>query len=101
MLANPANIGTFVEDRVSVIPEVGVNFGIALTRGLTGFIGVNFLYIPEVIRPGTQASPIVNSAAIPFSSSFGAAGAQRGPRIIFEQDDYWLGGVNFGLMLRY
>ncbi|MCI0699835.1 MAG: BBP7 family outer membrane beta-barrel protein [Planctomycetia bacterium] len=101
VLANPANIGTFVQDRFSVIPEFGANVGIALTKGLTGYIGAQFLFIPNVIRPGSQASPIVNSAAIPFSSNYGAAGATRGPRIIFDQDDYWLGGVNFGLQLRY
>jgi hypothetical protein len=101
VLANPSNIGTFVQDRFSVIPEFGGNVGIALTKGLTGFIGVNFLYIPDVIRPGSQVSPVVSSAAIPFSSSYGAPGAARAPRVLFEQDDFWLGGVSAGLMLRY
>lgn len=101
VLANNGNIGTFVQDRFSYIPEVGGTVGIALTRGLTGFIGVNLLYIPEIARPGDQISPVLNSAAIPFSPNFGAAGAPRTPVTLFDQTEFWLGGVSFGLSLRY
>jgi hypothetical protein len=101
LLANASNIGTFVHDRFSYIPEVGGNVGIALTRGLTGYIGVNLLYFPDVVRPGTIVSPLVSSAAVPFSPNYGAPGAPRAPGFRFIDEDHWLGGVNFGFMLRY
>ena len=101
VLANASNIGRYNDDRFSAITEVGGTMGVALTSGLTGYVGLNLLYIPEVIRPGGQATNVVSSAAIPFSSSFGAAGGVRAPRMIFDQDDYWLGGVSFGLRLSY
>ena len=101
VLANASNIGTYTNDRFTYIPEFGGNVGVALTGGLTGFIGVNFLYFPDVVRPGTIASPLVSSAAIPFSPNYGAAGAPRGPALRIVEEDHWLGGVNFGFMLRY
>lgn len=101
VLANASNIGRYNDDRFTAIPEFGGTVGIALTRGLTGYVGVNLLYLPDVIRPGGQASNVVSTAAIPFSSSFGAAGGVRAPQVLFNQDDYWVGGVSFGLRLQY
>jgi len=101
LLANASNIGTFNQDRFSWIPEVGGTVGIALTRGLTGYIGLNLLYFPDVVRPGNIANPRVSSAAVPFSANYGAAGAPRGPEFKWVEEDHLLGGVSFGLMLRY
>jgi hypothetical protein len=101
VLANASNIGTYIHDRFSWIPEVGGNVGIALTRGLTGYIGVNFIYFPDVVRPGSLVYPLVSSAAIPFSPNYGAAGAPRAPGLKIVETDQWLGGINFGLTLRY
>ncbi len=101
VLASGANIGTFDSDRFSFLPEFGATVGIALTKGLTGYLGMNFLYMPDVIRPGNQANPTVSSAAIPFGSNFGAPGGIRAERMLFDQSDCWLGGISLGLQLRY
>jgi hypothetical protein len=100
LLANASNIGSYNHDEFAVIPEANVNLGLNISRGLTAFIGYNFLYINRVARPGTQINPIVNSATVPFSGNFG----QNRPFVplnIFTQDDYWIMGVNFGFQLRY
>lgn len=101
VLANAGNIGTFTNDRFSYIPEVGASFGIALTRGLTGYVGVNFIYMPDVIRVGNAVNPVVSSSSVPFSPNFGTPGAPRGPAFRFVEEDFWIGGVTAGLMLRY
>jgi hypothetical protein len=101
VLANAGNIGTYVHDRFTWIPEVGGTVGIALTRGMTGYMGVNLLYFPDVVRPGTIANPRISSTAVPFSPSFGTPGAPRGPNFKVIEEDQWLGGVNFGLLFRY
>ena len=75
VLATASNIGTYTHGRLTYIPEAGLNMGIALTGGLTGFVGVNVLYFPDVVRPGTNLSAMASSAAIPFSANYGAAGA--------------------------
>ncbi|QJW97170.1 BBP7 family outer membrane beta-barrel protein [Frigoriglobus tundricola] len=101
VLANASNIGTYSYDRFTYIPEVGLNLGIAVTRGLTCYIGGNFMYFPDVIRPGGVITTASSSAALPFSSNYGASGAARAPDIKFNQEHYWLGGVNIGLTYRY
>ncbi|MBY0460085.1 MAG: BBP7 family outer membrane beta-barrel protein, partial [Gemmataceae bacterium] len=103
VLANNANIGTFTRDRFSYIPEFGGNVGVALTKGLTGYVGVTVVYVPDVIRPGNQISNTLNSAAIPFSANYGAAGAVPTSTVApaFRQSEFWIGGVNFGLQFRY
>ena len=101
VLANSGNIGTFVHDRFTVIPQAGTNIGIALTRRLTGYIGVSVLYFPDVVRPGYLVNPVVSSASIPFSASYGAAGAANNPNFLIHEVDHWLGGVNFGMKFSY
>lgn len=101
VLAHPGNIGTYVKDRFTVIPEVTATWGIALTRTLTGYIGVNFIYFPDVTRPGQAVNPFISSASIPFSPNFGAPGFPRSPTFKFNETDLWVGGATFGLQLRY
>ena len=102
VLANAGNIGTYVHDRFTWIPEVGGTVGIALTRGMTGYMGVNLLYFPDVVRPGNIVNQNVSSAAVPFSANYGAAGAPRGPGFKFVATrPVVIGGATFGLMLRY
>lgn len=100
VLANPGNIGTFVNDRFTYIPEVGATFGVALTRGLTGYVGVNFIYFPDVVRPGSAVNANVTSSSIPFTTTFGNGGP-RGPGFRFIEEDLWIGGATAGLMIRY
>lgn len=102
LLANAGNIGRYQTDEFVVIPEGTINLGVALTRSLTGFIGYNYLYVSDVVRPGTVVGPVVNTATVPFGAAYGSAGRPAGSRaVITQQDDYWLHGVNFGFQLRY
>jgi hypothetical protein len=101
LLANAGNIGRYKDDEFVVIPEGTINVGIALTRSLTGFVGYNYLWISDVVRPGTLAGPVVNTATVPLSPNYGAAGRPAAPRVVLERDDYWVQGVNFGFQLRY
>jgi hypothetical protein len=101
VLANASNIGTFVNDTFTYVPEIGGKMGIALTKGFTGYIGVNFMFLPDVVRPGEVVSPVVSSAAIPFSVNYGATGAARAPGFQFNQQNHWIGGLSLGFMLRY
>jgi hypothetical protein len=101
LFANAANIGRYNHDEFAFIPEANINLGINITRGLTSFVGYNFLYINNVVRPGRQLNPIVNSATVPASPNYGAAGRPAVANNLFEQDEFYLQGLNFGFMLRY
>lgn len=103
VLANSGNIGVAVRDRFTVIPELTSNIGIAVTRGLTAYVGVTVMFFPDIVRPGDVVNPVVSSAAIPFSPNYGALGffAPRNSPVQIRETEHWLGGVNFGFKLRY
>ena len=101
VLANPSNIGVYNNDVFAIIPEGNVNVGLNLTRGLTAFVGYNFLYINKLARPGNQINSIVNTSGVPTSPNYGAAGRPFVVQELFQQSDYWMMGINFGLQLRY
>ena len=73
-------------DRFTVIPEVGGTSGIALTRGLTGYIGVNFIYIPDVIRPGEAVNPFDQQRRRSRSARTSGRPASRAARPSFNED---------------
>ncbi|MDB5312478.1 MAG: hypothetical protein JWO38_6680 [Gemmataceae bacterium] len=101
LYANARNIGRFSHDEFTFIPEANLNLGMNISRGLTAFLGYNFIYVDKVARPADQINPIVNSATVPFSPNYGAAGRPATLSQLFVQDSYWLMGINFGMMLRY
>jgi len=101
LYANASNIGNYNHDEFAFMPEINLNLGVNVTRGLTAFVGYNFLYINNIARPADQMNPIVNTATVPFNANYGAANRPNVPRQIFAQDEFWIMGVNFGLMLRY
>src|SRR5262249_42035504 len=101
LFANASNIGEFNNDEFAVIPEVTMNFGINATKQLNMFVGYNFLHPNKVGRPGAHINPIVDASTVPLSPTYGTFGHIPGVRQIFVQDDFWLMGVNFGMIFKY
>jgi hypothetical protein len=101
LYANASNIGRFTHDEFSVIPEIQMNLGINLTHSLSFFVGYNFMYMNNVIRPGSQMNPNIDSTSVPFSSSYGVSGQAPAPQNRFVLTDYWLMGANFGMSFKY
>ena len=66
---------------------------VAITRGITGYVGYNFLYVNKVARPGSQINPVVNTASVPFSPNFGTTRPLTTSGL-FAQDDFW--NASFG-----
>lgn len=101
LFANASNIGQYSHDEFGFMPEVNLNLGLNVTRGLTAFVGYNFLWINSVARPADQINPIVNTATVPFNANYGAGNRPGVPQQLFVQSDYWMMGLNFGVMMRY
>jgi hypothetical protein len=101
LLATSTNIGKYFNDEFVYMPEASIQFGLNWTRSITTTVGYNFLYISKVARPGTQVNPVVDTSTVPFSGNFGARNRPAGFRNLFDQDDFWLQGVTFGLDFRY
>jgi hypothetical protein len=101
LYANSSNIGKFDNDEFAVIPELSVNVGLNLTRQLSMYVGVTTLYVNRVARPGDQLNPVIDPTVVPFSQFYGLGGSVPGTSTLFNQNEFWLYGVNFGLTFKY
>jgi hypothetical protein len=73
-------------NRFAVIPEVNVNVGYQLARWCRAYVGYNFLYVSDVLRPGLQVS---------------SAPLLTNPPALQEHTSFWAQGANFGLEFRF
>jgi hypothetical protein len=103
LLALPSNIGHFTHNAFSVVPEIGFNVGYQILPNLRGYVGYNFLYWSNVIRPGTSIDRTVDLTQIPnFLPNPSAVPPAPGhPAPIFHEVGFWAQGVTFGLEFVY
>jgi hypothetical protein len=101
LLAPASTICDLRRDEFAVIGEVTLSLGYNWTSWLTTFVGYNFLYTDQVIRPGDQITNVLNPALIPTSPTFGLGGPVATPDVRFTQTDFWLQGVSFGILVKY
>jgi hypothetical protein len=94
LFAKASNIGRTKADAFAVVPEVNLNIGYEFNSNLMAYVGYNFLYWSDVIRPGDQIDPNVNTL---FPINIGAPFPARK----FDHTDFWAHGVNFGVALRF
>ena len=66
LLALPnANIGTFHNSQFAVIPEVTLNVGYQITSHWRVFVGYDFLFLGNALRPGGTIDTTIDAARIP------------------------------------
>ena len=95
LLTQPSNMGTFEDNRFTVIPEFTATASYALTYNLDVSIGYTFLYVNHVARPGSSIDRSVN-----LTQQTALDGELR-PLFTGNDSDYLLQGINFGLNFRY
>ena len=104
LLALPgANIGRYTQNQFCVVPEVGMNIGYQLTSRLRLFVGYNFLYIGNALRPEGLIDTGIDVARIP---NFPAGGVTPLPGVArpapqFNLSDYFVQGISFGVQFRW
>ena len=96
--AEPSNIGHQSQNAFAVVPEVGLQLGYQWTPHFRTFVGYNFLYISNVVRPGNQIDRTVNTTQ--FIGSLPTTGPAS-PAPLFNQSDFWAQGITFGLEFRW
>jgi hypothetical protein len=101
LLALNSNGGRHLRDQFSVVPEVGLKLGYHVTNSLKVFVGYNFLFWSDVIRPGDQVDRTVDVNRVPnFLLNPGAPTTAR-PLVPFRETSFWAQGVICGLEWRY
>ena len=100
LLAVGPNRGEFDRNRFSVVPEATVNVGYVVTPTLRAYVGYNFLYWTNVLRPGEQIDRVVDLSVVPNAPPVPPSGLAR-PQPLFRDSDLWVQGIQFGLEFRW
>jgi hypothetical protein len=93
IFSQPTNIGTHTQNRFAVIPQLISNLNYHVTPTLSFHIGYNYMWISNIALSGDQVDTFVNSTQF-FGGNL--AGPAR-PRFQFNDRDYWLQGINYGM----
>jgi hypothetical protein len=97
-----SNYGSEHRHEFAVVPEAGVNIGYQVTNGARLFVGYDFLYLSDVLRPGKQIDRTIN-----FSQTVDSIAGGRPfvpgtrPSRDLTSSDFWAQGLNFGVEVRY
>ncbi len=103
LLALASNSGTRTKSSFSVVPEVAFKVGYSVTDNLRVFVGYDFLYWSNVMRPGDQIDTVldVNQIPNPGGPRVGPVSNPPRPQVPFRRTDYWAQGLTGGLEWRY
>ena len=96
LLALPGrNIGSWDNNEFSTASELGVTVGYQITSNIQIFGGYSFLYWTNVVRPGSEIDPVLDTTRIPNFG--GTAPTSARPFVPFNQVDFWAQGVSAGI----
>ena len=105
LLALNSNLGNHTKDSLTFIPEVGVTVGYDVTTHCRVFVGYNFLYWSNLIRPGDQIDSTLDLRRVPvlndprfFPQINNVRGAMMArPAPLLRETDLWVQGVSWGM----
>jgi hypothetical protein len=101
LLATGPNLGRFRQRAFSVVPEVTVNLGLMVSPNVRAYVGYNFLYWSNLLRPGDQIDRTVDLTFVPNPPAGVRPSGQIRPTVPFIRSDFWAQGVQLGLELRW
>lgn len=97
LLAQPTNMGEFERGQFATLPEGGINLRFDITRNLRASAGITAMYLSDVVRSGNQIDLALN----PTQINGGTLSGEARPAFNFEEDSFWVRGVNAGLEYRF
>ncbi|MEO6784582.1 MAG: BBP7 family outer membrane beta-barrel protein, partial [Chthoniobacteraceae bacterium] len=99
VFAQPANEGRTSNNRFSVVPDVQLKIGYAITPRLRATLGYDFMYWSSVQRPGDQIN-----REIPKGQTFNQADpavSTTSPSRLTKTTDFFAHGFSFGMDFRF
>jgi hypothetical protein len=100
LLALPSNSGSFSHNQFSVVPQIGLKVGYNVTDNVRLFVGYDFLYWSNVLRPGDQIDTTLNSSQIPNFGAVPPSNVVR-PVVPFRTSPFYAHGITAGVEVRY
>jgi hypothetical protein len=103
LLALPSNSGHFTETKFSVIPEIELRLKARVWRNLSAFVGYDFMYWSEVVRPGDQIQHAINPLQSPSNPNlvYAPGTPPALPTVPFHESSFWAQGLTFGVEFKY
>jgi hypothetical protein len=95
-----SNMGHFATNQFAVIPAVEMKFSVFITPQWRAFVGYDFMYWSQVVRPGNQVDGNINLSQSAVLGS-GALTGPAYPMALFNRSDFWAQGLNAGLEFRF
>ncbi len=99
--SSPSNIGRYTQNVFAVVPEGTFKIGVKLNDSGRFYLGYNFLYLSDAVRPGDQIDRTLNPANIAALNPGGGFAASDRPRPLFTHSDFWAQGFVIGMETRY
>jgi hypothetical protein len=100
LFTQPSNIGRYSADHFSWIPDVELKLSVFITSQLQAFVGYDFMYWSQVVRPGNQVDSNINLSQSAVLGN-GALSGPAYPMPLFNRSDFWAQGLNVGLEFRF
>jgi hypothetical protein len=96
------NMGRHTRNVFAVAPEAQLQLGYTTPIGIRFFVGYDFLYISDVMRPGNQIDGTINFTGNPAIAGPGAmlTGVAR-PLALLNGSSFWAQGINIGASYRF
>jgi len=88
IFAQTSNIGTFERNKFCFVPELTFNLKYHVSPCVNFHIGYNILWLSDVALSADHIDSSVNLLQ---------AGPPARPAFAFQDNDYWLQGINFGM----
>ncbi|MBL8825107.1 MAG: BBP7 family outer membrane beta-barrel protein [Planctomycetia bacterium] len=95
------NLGEQSYNQFIVMPELGVQFGVQVTSHARVYLGYEWLYINDVIRPGAQIDQTINPRYVPSNPAFGTLAGPNAPNLPRVRNDFVAQGISAGLEIQY
>jgi hypothetical protein len=96
-----SNAGVFRINRFAVVPEVRTQVGYNVSDNLRVYVGYDFLYLSDCLRPGDQIDHAINFTQQAAPIGGGHLVGPAAPLPLLSHSDFWAQGVNFGVTLRF
>lgn len=99
--AQGTNIGRYTRSQFAVVPEGMFKVGLKMGDRGRFYVGYNFLYMSDVVRPGDQIDRTLNPNQIPLiARGVPFTGPER-PVPTLVRTDFWTRGLMIGFEARF
>jgi hypothetical protein len=101
IFAQATNIGQQTRNQFAVVPEAQLQLGYTISSGIRLFVGYDFIYLSNVVRPGNQIDTTLNFTGNPAISPGSALTGAARPTPLFNGSQFWAQGVKFGASYQF